>query len=151
MQPRDAREVDLLLSFLHERDVRCPRCEYNLRNLTQPVCPECREELALTVGVHQTRFGLLVLTLVPGAFSGIAAVLLLLMMITVTLGSRGGFVPWPIIAADAFGWLSGFVAIMLFLRRKQFLAQARERQIAWAAVTWFIHLAAFVVLIALIS
>ena len=47
-------EIELLLRFIHERNVHCPRCDYNLRNLTQPVCPECREELRLTVGARRS-------------------------------------------------------------------------------------------------
>src|SRR5687767_8462552 len=47
---RRADEVELLLAFVRDRDAHCPRCDYNLRNLTQPVCPECREELTLSVG-----------------------------------------------------------------------------------------------------
>ncbi len=47
-QPNDAD--GLLLDFVRDRDVACPRCGYNVRNLTKPVCPECEEPLVLKVG-----------------------------------------------------------------------------------------------------
>ena len=55
----------MLLEFVQGRDAECPGCGYNLRNLTKPVCPECREQLKLTVGLVKMRFGLFVITLVP--------------------------------------------------------------------------------------
>lgn len=39
-----------LLNFLHERDVNCPTCQYNLRNLTSDTCPECGEVIELRIG-----------------------------------------------------------------------------------------------------
>lgn len=43
-QPRDP-----LRTFLADRDVPCPGCEYNLRGLAESVCPECGIELDLEV------------------------------------------------------------------------------------------------------
>jgi hypothetical protein len=40
-----------LLEFLRERDVACPLCEYNLRGLLTPRCPECGRKLVLSVGL----------------------------------------------------------------------------------------------------
>ena len=34
-------EASLLQDFLRDRDVTCPRCAYNLRNLVGNRCPEC--------------------------------------------------------------------------------------------------------------
>ncbi len=68
-QPAD--EAALLLEFLRDRDVSCPLCGYNLRNLSACTCPECRETLALAVGFRRPRFGWLLATVIPGFFSGI--------------------------------------------------------------------------------
>ena len=54
---------ELLLQFLEGRRVPCPRCGYDLRDLTRPVCPECGEELTLTVGRRNTNYELLIATL----------------------------------------------------------------------------------------
>ena len=140
-------EVDHLLAFVQERDVRCPLCGYNLRNLTRPVCPECRQSLELTVGVKQPGFAWLLVTLTPGAFSGIAAALLLLPIIIVPL-IGGGPAPWRIISADAFGLLSGLATLVLVKYRYAFLGQTRSRQCVWAVATWAVHVTAFFVLIA---
>ncbi len=63
----------LLSMFLHGRDVPCPLCGYNLRDLTQQQCPECRHELLLTVGVAKLRFLWFLLAMTPCTFAGIAA------------------------------------------------------------------------------
>jgi hypothetical protein len=39
----------MLADFLSRHDERCPVCAYNLRGLTQNVCPECSAPLALGV------------------------------------------------------------------------------------------------------
>jgi hypothetical protein len=139
-------EVELLLSYVRERDVPCPRCGYNLRNLTTPVCPECRENLRLCVGVQRVRYEWLIATLAPGIFSGIAAMLLL---IPIAIESfRGvGAVPWQPIVIDLTGWLSAACAIGLFVSRERFLRLPIASQKAWAAIAWALHIAAFLAMI----
>lgn len=44
--------TQLLLTYLHERDVPCPRCTYNLRSAAQPRCSECG--LPIELGVRAT-------------------------------------------------------------------------------------------------
>jgi hypothetical protein len=41
----------LLLEWVHDRDVACPLCNYNLRGLTVPRCPECGNLLRLSVAL----------------------------------------------------------------------------------------------------
>ena len=142
-------ETRLLLSFVRDRDVLCPLCGYNLRNLTRPQCPECREELALAVSVRNLRFGWLLATITPGIFSGIAAALLLIPMVVETVRGRGS-PPWFIVGFDAFGWLSGIFVLLLIKYRFAFLAQRLTMQWTWAALAWAVHVAAFAVLVALI-
>lgn len=141
-----ADEVDRLLAFLAGRDVPCPRCGYNLRDLSRPQCPECRHDLALAVGVRQPPLAWLLVALAPGAFSLIAATLLLGLMIFVGL-IGGGRAPWPIVIADAFGFTSGLAAVVLVRYRSPFLRQMRARQQLWALVIWAVHVMAFVALI----
>ena len=42
-------EVDLLRRYLAGRDVACPMCGYNLRDLLGDRCPECGDQLELVV------------------------------------------------------------------------------------------------------
>lgn len=39
----------LLAAFLAQHDVACPNCDYNLRGLDKPRCPECGVALTVTV------------------------------------------------------------------------------------------------------
>ncbi len=148
--PRDDEEVDLLLRFVHERDVRCPRCDYNLRNLTQPVCPECREDLHLAVGLTRPKIHWLIVALAPGIFSGIAA-FFVLGVIVVTNLSPTGRMPWQPYALDAFGWLSAAFTFALFLQRYRFLKRSAETQMTVAVVIWALHIAFFFAMWALLQ
>src|SRR5262245_32338920 len=147
---RDPQEIALLLQYVRERDVRCPRCDYNLRNLSQPVCPECREDLRLTVGLERLRIAGLIAALAPGIFSGMAAFFLTGMLVLVTLRSPGS-APWPPYALALFGWASAAFAIGLFLRRHAFLKTRSQTQATIAAAIWFAHIGFFVLMWALLS
>src|SRR5438874_13518735 len=46
-----------LIDFVHDRDVGCPLCGYNLRRLMSRRCPECGRELELRVGLSEPRQG----------------------------------------------------------------------------------------------
>jgi hypothetical protein len=73
-----ATEAALLASFLTGRDVPCPQCEYNLRDLSGHRCPECGEELALRVGVVEPRLAAPITGLIAlSAGAGLNALLLL--------------------------------------------------------------------------
>ncbi len=57
---RNDNEANGLRQHLADRDLPCPGCGYNLRGLPDPVCPECRQELHLTVGLVEPRLGALI-------------------------------------------------------------------------------------------
>ena len=46
---------DLLGRFLHGRDVACPGCGYNLRDLPGDRCPECGQEIVLHLQLAEPR------------------------------------------------------------------------------------------------
>ncbi len=141
--------VAQLLEFLRDRDVSCPRCGYNLRNLSRPQCPECLEDLALTVGFERPPIGWLLATITPCTFSGIAAALLLIPIIVGPL-MGGGPAPWFVLVTNAFGWLSGLFALLLARHRHAFLRMPRQTQVIWAVATWAVHVAAFIVLLSVV-
>lgn len=136
-----ADETQLLLEFLRDRDAACPACGYNLRNLTRPVCPECRETLALTVGYQKPRIGLFVATITPSIFSGICGLIILFPLLTFA-GA-----PLEAVLLDTFGLSSGLLGLGLFVFRQAFLRQRRVSQMVWAFVTWTIHVLAFIVVL----
>jgi hypothetical protein len=138
--PDDASR--LLLRFVHERDVDCPRCGYNLRNLTKPVCPECDEPLSLKVSVEPIRLVWLLATLAPGFFSGIAAAILLIPIFAF------GPPPPEIVITVVFGMVSGVITLAVALASHKFIRQPVGMQASWATVTWMVHLVAFGIFIA---
>ena len=144
-QLADAEE--LLLAFVRSRDVECPRCGYNLRALTQPRCPECREALSLQVGVAKVRIGWFVATIIPGAFSGICALILSMPMALVPLLGWGPPPPIQFVLLDAFGWLSGLVAVAIYSARQRFVRAPGRTQATWAIALWTVHLAAFAIVV----
>ncbi len=151
-QPADGDK--LLLEYVRDRDAPCPLCGYNLRNLSTTTCPECREALSLTVGFRKPRFGWLLVTVIPGAFSGIAATFLMIPLVGSLLFSASSPPPWQVWAVDAFGWLSGVSALVLVKYRYAFLRQPQAAQRVWAAMAWVIHiiaLAAFIAVVVLFS
>ncbi len=81
-----------LQGYLAERDVPCPGCGYNLRGLPEGTCPECRQELKLTVGLVESRIGALVACLGP-LFAGAGAAGALLVVAVIMMWSRGGRMP----------------------------------------------------------
>ena len=137
-------DTSRLLEFLRGRDMSCPACRYNLRDLTQPICPECRQRLSLTVGVRDLRIGFLLVTLAPGIFSGIAAVLLSIPLLLATILGAGP-VPGLLVAIDLFGWCSGIAALVLVRRRYAFLRRDHGIQLTWAVATWAVHLLVFAI------
>ena len=130
--------VRLLSMFLRGRDVPCPLCGYNLRDLTQQQCPECRHELLLTVGVTKPRFLWFLLAMTPCTFAGIAAGLALIPMIVQGLAGAGP-PPAVIVTLVLLGLVSALGGLMLIRHRFAFLRQEPRRQRRLAVAVWMIH------------
>jgi hypothetical protein len=130
-----------LIAFVAGRTVPCPRCDYDLRDIQTATCPECGEPLVLKVGSPRARFGWLVLAMAPGCFSGVAAMFVLI-PVSVTIAGRfapGRGAPWPVVAADAFGFLSAGSVALMYRHRHRVMAWTGRRQGAFAATIWGIH------------
>ena len=135
------RAQELLLEFLREHEAPCPLCGYNLKAITRPICPECGQELVLSVGAARLRLGWLLAAVAPGFFSGIAAVFVLIPIVG-RLIFGDGRMTWPLGALDLFGWCSGAFAIALGVKRHRFLALPRSTQRWWALGIWLVHILA---------
>ena len=144
--PPDTDAVGLLLEFLRDRDVNCPGCGYNLRDLTQPQCPECEQSVTLCVSVPPSPVLPLVVTVAPGIFSGIMTILLC--FFAVIGGAPIGQMPWFVWLLLGFGAASGVTALFVSVKARAFVRQPIHRQFTWAAVAWSVHLAAFMILLA---
>ena len=60
---------DLLQTFLHDRDVSCPNCAYNLRDLTSDRCPECGQQITLGVQLARPRLAQFIAGIAPLAMT----------------------------------------------------------------------------------
>jgi hypothetical protein len=130
-----------VVAFVKGRSVPCPRCAYDLRDIQTARCPECGEPLVLKIGSPRPRFGWLVLAMVPGCFSGVAA-LFVLIPIGVTI-VRPLRTPWPVVAADAFGFLSAASVALMYKHRHRFMSWTPRRQGAFAGAVWGVHILVF--------
>ena len=137
-----SRRQEMLLEFLRDHDAACPVCGYNVRALSRPICPECRQELVLTVGVLRFRLGWLLAAVAPGFFSGIAACFVCIP--TIAIYFEDGLLLLPLVGAVLFGWCSCLFAIILAAKRNRLLAQSRTRQRWFALIIWMVHITAFV-------
>jgi hypothetical protein len=84
---------EFLADYLSDRDHPCPGCGYNLRGLPDPVCPECRQELELTIGLAEPRMGALLLSigsLIAGAGAAGALMVSVLIISIVEKGFPNG-------------------------------------------------------------
>ena len=131
--------------FLAEQDVRCPGCDYNLRGLFSPQCPECSTPIRLALdlealdrphagpGTLALATGALILT---GLATGIQAVLLGAYFVGVR-GQVSGM-PWLVLAT----YLVPFAASIFALGS---LGKARTRP---ARRLWMVRSALTIAVIA---
>jgi hypothetical protein len=129
---QDARPADaqLLLAYLSNRDVGCPLCEYNLRGLTSPRCPECGRELKLSVGLVEPY--LRAWMLLAFAIFAAAGIGLLFLMVLIHNEMPGRFLEW---VSFTYFIANIPVAIIVALGRRRFMRWPQRTQwpLAWAA------------------
>ena len=138
-----------VVAFVRGRSVPCPRCAYELKDLERAQCPECGEPLILRVGTPRMRFGWLVLAMVPGCFSGVAAFILFwptAYSIYLNLGSKRGM-PIPLQCAVVFGFFSAPSVALMYRERHRIIAWRTKRQVLFACGVWGVHLLAFAAMI----
>src|SRR5262245_20796650 len=139
-RPLQGSEAEVL-AFLKGRSVPCPRCGYLLRDIASAKCPECAEPLVLKIGSPRARFGWLVLAMAPGCFSGVAATFVLVPISLTFRQSQGP--PWPVLFADAFGFLSAASVGLMYWHRHGFMSWTARRQGTFAGTVWGIHVLMF--------
>lgn len=144
---RAANAEELLLAYLRDRDVLCPQCRYNLRDLTRPVCPECSLPVMLSVGARPLTIGMLLSMLAPGYFCGVGIVLFLVIMLISGVIEKIFSQPVGCMFI-AFCVSSGVASLVLSHRRARhwFLALERTRQRAMVVAMWGVHICALAAL-----
>lgn len=87
--PPSPTDEDLLRHFLGGRDVQCPGCGYNLRDLPGDRCPECGQGLALRLQLAEPRLGAMIAGLVGlSAGAGLNGLLLIYLAMQVLVLRR---------------------------------------------------------------
>ena len=116
----------MLAAYLAGRDVPCPQCGYNLRDLAGHRCPECGDALALRLGLAEPRLGTLVAGLIGlSAGAGLSGLLLVYLFLTVTF--RRGYDPdmWHFATVTAVPFLVEGFALLVWVRRWPQVRRAR--------------------------
>jgi len=96
--PEDARtqaardaDAELLRRFLLGRDVACPGCGYNLRDLTGHICPECGQDIVLHLQLAEPRQAALLTGLIGLAagvgLNGLLVIYYLIVLLFMRFGS----------------------------------------------------------------
>lgn len=106
----------LLTAYLADHDVPCPCCQYNLRGLTGARCPECGEQLELTIararpGIKAMITGLIGLTIGLGMHGFLLAGILIHVAssaapLRITMPVLGVFIAFAALLAATTVWLA---------------------------------------------
>ena len=132
----------LLQTFLADRDVPCPQCSYNLRDLHGSRCPECGEDLVLRVNVAEPRQAALITGLVGlSAGAGLSGLLVLYIVIQMLRHQQWSGVG-RFFAITGGGLLVEGAALLLWLWFWRSIRRARVGvRIALAVACWLLTLA----------
>ena len=115
-------EPALLRVYLAGRDVACPQCGYNLRELVGSRCPECGEELTLRVQPVEPRqaaplAGLVILSAGAG-MNGLLLIYLVIQLYYYGRGSNDGWGSFALVNTIEGSIMGACVAVwLLFWRR----------------------------------
>jgi hypothetical protein len=142
----------ILLQFLADRDVECPNCQYNLRNLTSRRCPECGEEMKLSVGLVEPKQAAFITGIVGlSAGVGLCGLLLVYALIVVLARGRWGSDFSPFFLENGIGLVAHLYMLSIWLRvwkrvrRMSTGARWRLAFLCWVPPLAFIVLFAFTI------
>jgi hypothetical protein len=131
---------DHLRAFVALRDVPCPSCNYNLRDLTGSLCPECGQHLELRVGLTEPRLGLWIAGLIGlAAGAGFNALLLIYIGLVIFRHGRMRGIPGAFTVINSTGLIvmgSCLCAWLLFRGRIRRLSV--KSRVGLAAAAWFL-------------
>ncbi len=126
----------LLEPFLAERDIVCPGCGYNLRGLRSDRCPECGDELELSLKLVEPRQAPLITGLV-GLSSGAGLGGLLLIYAVIMMMSRSMGSQWltEFVILNGSGFVAHSAALWLWLRYWHVIRRMNPTPPRWLVVT----------------
>ena len=132
-----ASDAEFLRQFLEGRDINCPQCDYNLRDLTGTRCPECGEELVLRLQLEEPRQAAALAGLIGlCAGAGMNFLLLGFFVIQYVHSPSWGNEDWKFVYVNAGGFIVLGACIALWLlawRQIRRLEPVRRWSLAAAA------------------
>lgn len=133
------RDDELLVTFLAERDINCPRCDYNLRGLTSDRCPECGESLKLNIGLVRPKLKAMIAGLIGlAAGAGLSGLLLIYAALVIAFRSHTDFFDTFIITnGTGFALLGGAMAAWLFMWHRLYQLSTTARTLL-AILAWML-------------
>jgi hypothetical protein len=149
------RETDQqsLIAWLTDRDCPCPLCQYNLRGLTTPRCPECGQSLQLSVSLAEPYLKAWIATLVGLLLPAGIGVLLIcgLTYALMTEGARALQGMRYTTFGEAYLMLHATlcvpVSVVTLCIRRRFQAWGRPAQITCAISAWLAVLISAMILL----
>jgi hypothetical protein len=136
--------TDMLRDFLAGRDVECPQCHYNLRDLAGDRCPECGDQLVLRVNIAEPKLGAMIAGLVglsAGAgFSGLLLIYIVIQLMMRQGFSGGGDFPKFVCLAGWGFFVEGPLAIFWVQKWRRIRHFSRITRIELVAGCWLITL-----------
>jgi hypothetical protein len=142
------RDRESLLTFLADRDILCPICKYNLRQLQSTKCPECGSELKLSVGAVDVRMGLWVSALLAAAAPATFGLLFLIIIIASGEFPSFRYVPVSTMLLMLYVLAAIPATVFLIAGRRSFLRRGLAVQRACAVVPWLCNVAIVIYLLA---
>lgn len=116
--PPSSIELEMLRHFVAGRDVPCPGCGYNVRDLQHELCPECGQRLVLSVRLGEPRQAGLIAGLVGlSAGAGLGGLLLIYAAIVTFAMNRGNVGLDRFILINAVGFLLHAGGLSLWIWR----------------------------------
>jgi hypothetical protein len=133
-------EVELLRRFLAGRDVPCPRCEYNLRDLHGDHCPECGDGLIIRVNMAEPRLAALICGLVGlSAGAGLNGLLLVYGAAMMLFTGRGSNSWQQFFYCNGIGFTVTVLMLLLWLRNWRRIRRLPSgTQWRWAIACWLL-------------
>lgn len=138
-----ARDLEILVSFLADRDESCPLCGYNLRGLTGERCPECAKSLVLRVGLQEPNLGAFMAGLIALASAAGFCLLMLSFFIVFGVMERGS-IPSAYLVATTLGAIFSATCLFIWIRNaKRVRRWTRRQRVIMAIATFMVPLICF--------
>ncbi|MFG0252226.1 MAG: hypothetical protein ACF8NJ_05055, partial [Phycisphaerales bacterium JB038] len=107
-------DLDHFRAFVADRDIPCPSCDYSLRDLTEPRCPECGEQLTIGITLSEPHIGRFIAIWTP---------------LLAGLGFGGVVSLWGLFAGAAIDELAPLLLLVLLTVPSAFAAVQQRRRI----------------------